>query len=612
MLFRSNGCDSTAILVLTVSTVTPGAPTAVTQTLVSNVCGQRVYRYAVTAVANAVGYAWVLPTSVGGVSGVTVDSGDATRDRVIRLKYVSNAAAISTDSIKVRAWSGCGNSATKGFKLTNAALNVPAVPASITITPLVTNVCGNRTYRYTAPALPAGSATVAPATGWVWSFKGTLGDNATIDSGDVNSQKIVVHYTLNSASAAGDSVKLYYTSLCGNSPSKALKLSNAALNVPLAPTSITITAIAPSVCGAKVYRYAAPNLPLATTTAGAATGWVWSFTGTLGANASIDSGDVNSQKIVVRYTSNAASATGDSVRVLYTSDCGNSANKTAKLTNVVTGVPAAPTGITITPIQTNVCNVRRYRYAAPAVVPAATATLAAPTGWLWSFTGNLGGNAFIDSGDVNSKVITVTYTSNAAAATGDSVKLQYTSSCGNSLPAKAKLSNAALVTPTPATAPTIQTVSDICGDRRYRYRAPALLSATATAPATTGWLWSFTGTLGGNAVIDSGDATSQVIVVRFTVYTGAATGDSVRVAYTSDCGTSANKSTKLSNAAKTCATVNNLPVTKAVTTPAESMSVKVFPNPTTSNFNLQVNTSGKEEVTARVLDMQGKIGRAHV
>jgi hypothetical protein len=36
------------------------------------------------------------------------------------------------------------------------------------------------------------------------------------------------------------------------------------------------------------------------------------------------------------------------------------------------------------------------------------------------------------------------------------------------------------------------------------------------------------------------------------------------------------------------------------------MSVKVFPNPSTSNFNLQVVTAGKEEVTARVLDMQGR------
>ena len=716
------GCDSVATLVLTINTLTPGAPAGITQTLVSNICGQRVYRYTVTtAVANAYGYAWTLPASVGGVSGATVDSGDATSSRTIRVMYASNKAAIIGDSIRVRAWSGCGNSATKGFKLSNAALGVPVAPAtllitavasnvcgakvyryaaptitqllatgtallapvtgyvwsftglganavidsgdvhsqvivvrytslsaaatgdsvrvaysslcgnslnkaakltnvvstaplipgSIAITAITTNVCGNRVYRYAAPNLPAATATAAPATGYVWSFKGALGDNAVIDSGDVNSQKIVMHYTMNSAAGVGDSVKLYYTSSCGNSPVKASKLSNAAITAPIAPTAITITAVTPSVCGAKVYRYAAPaTLPVATATATAATGWLWSFTNTtLGNNAHIDSGDVDSKVIVVSYTSNLAGGVGDSVRLRYTSACGNGANAKAKLTNVATAVPVAPTSLTITAIETNVCGARKYRYAAPSTVPAATATLAAPTGWLWSFTGTLGNNAFIDSGDVNSQVITVTFTSNAGAGTGDSVRVSYTSSCGNSLKKTAKLSNALLAAPIPASI-TMALVSDVCGARVYRYTAPATTSASATAPATTGWLWTLpAGPVGSTGTLDSGNVNSHVIKVRYTSNAVAGAGDTIKVAYTSACGTGANKAAKLSNVAKTgCPIItNNIPVSKApVTTPAESMSVKVFPNPTTSNFNLQVLTAGKEEVTARVLDIQGR------
>ncbi len=716
------GCDSVATLVLTINTLTPGAPAGITQTLVSNICGQRVYRYTVTtAVANAYGYAWTLPASVGGVSGATVDSGDATSSRTIRVMYASNKAAIIGDSIRVRAWSGCGNSATKGFKLSNAALGVPVAPAtllitavasnvcgvkvyryaaptitqllatgtallapvtgyvwsftglganavidsgdvhsqvivvsytslsaaatgdsvrvaysslcgnslnkaakltnvvstaplipgSIAITAITTNVCGNRVYRYAAPNLPAATAKAAPATGYVWSFKGALGDNAVIDSGDVNSQKIVMHYTMNSAAGVGDSVKLYYTSSCGNSPVKASKLSNAAITAPIAPTAITITAVTPSVCGAKVYRYAAPaTLPVATATATAATGWLWSFTNTtLGNNAHIDSGDVDSKVIVVSYTSNLAGGVGDSVRLRYTSACGNGANAKAKLTNVATAVPVAPTSLTITAIETNVCGARKYRYAAPSTVPAATATLAAPTGWLWSFTGTLGNNAFIDSGDVNSQVITVTFTSNAGAGTGDSVRVSYTSSCGNSLKKTAKLSNALLAAPIPASI-TMALVSDVCGARVYRYTAPATTSASATAPATTGWLWTLpAGPVGSTGTLDSGNVNSHVIKVRYTSNAVAGAGDTIKVAYTSACGTGANKAAKLSNVAKTgCPIItNNIPVSKApVTTPAESMSVKVFPNPTTSNFNLQVLTAGKEEVTARVLDIQGR------
>ena len=38
----------------------------------------------------------------------------------------------------------------------------------------------------------------------------------------------------------------------------------------------------------------------------------------------------------------------------------------------------------------------------------------------------------------------------------------------------------------------------------------------------------------------------------------------------------------------------------------KGMSVKVFPNPTTSNFNLQVMTSGVESVKVSILDAQGR------
>lgn len=47
----------------------------------------------------------------------------------------------------------------------------------------------------------------------------------------------------------------------------------------------------------------------------------------------------------------------------------------------------------------------------------------------------------IDSGTVDSRIITITYSSNAAASTGDSIKLQYTSGCGNSAFKAQKLSN---------------------------------------------------------------------------------------------------------------------------------------------------------------------------
>jgi peroxiredoxin family protein len=604
------GCDSVAILNLSVTSIVPTVSPAITQTLVSNLCGARKYRYSAATTANATGYNWILPTSVGGIYGVTLDSGNASSSRVILVTYASNAAALSTDSIKVRAYSGCGFTAYKAAKLSNAALNVPASPSAITITSLISNVCGNRVYRYSVPSLPAGTATIVAATGYVWEFVGSLSEYANIDSGDVNSQKIVVSYTSNTAAATGDSIKFYYTSDCGNSLTKAAKLTNTALKEPAAPTAITITSLQTNVCGARKYRYSAPNLPLASTTAGAATGYVWNFVGTLKQTMTIDSGDLNSQKFTVTFTSNAASAAGDSVRVYYTSDCGNSLRKTAKLSNTALVAPAAATALTITPLQTNVCSARRYRYSAPNL-PTATTTAGAASGYVWDVIGSLSSTMTIDSGNLFGQRFKVTFTSNAGAATSDSVRVLYTSAgCGNSARKAAKLSNTLLSAPAVPASITIATKSDVCNARTYRYTAPTPLPvATTTAGAASGYLWSTpTGTVGSTGTIDSGTVTSRIITVKYTSNAAAGAGDSIRLRYTTaGCGNSAIKAQKLSNLVKTgCVPSIAKNTSRVQATIATSMEVKVYPNPTTSQFNVQVKSSGTEEAVVRVLDVTGR------
>jgi hypothetical protein len=267
-----------------------------------------------------------------------------------------------------------------------------------------------------------------------------LSEFATIDSGDVNSQIIVVSFSSNAAAQIGDSIKLQYSSICGVGNARATRLTNTKLNVPNAP-GITITAIQTNVCGARKYRYSAPNLTAATSTIGAATGYEWSLVGSLSATATIDSGNIYSQKIVVTFTSNAAASTGDSIRLSYTSDCGNSARKASKLTNTLLAAPMAPASITMQ-IKSNECNARTYRYIAPVVLPVATSGVGAASGYLWSTpTGTVGSTGTIDSGDVNSRIITVTYSSNAAAGVGDSIRLRYTSGCGDGKIKAQRLSN---------------------------------------------------------------------------------------------------------------------------------------------------------------------------
>ena len=156
----------------------------------------------------------------------------------------------------------------------------------------------------------------------------------------------------------------------------------------------------------------------------------------------IDSGSVSSQVIRVRYTSNAASAAGDSVRVAYTNACHVGANKSVRLNNLVTAAPR-PASITITAVSPNACGARIYRYAAPALT-VSNSTTASATGYQWSFVGALSLYAVIDSGTVNSRVIRVRFTTNAAAGFTDSIRVRYNSSCGFGANRSARLTNTAL------------------------------------------------------------------------------------------------------------------------------------------------------------------------
>jgi hypothetical protein len=120
--------------------------------------------------------------------------------------------------------------------------------------------------------------------------------------------------------------------------------------------------------------------------------------------------------------------------------------------------------------------------------------------------------------------------------------------------------------------------------------------ATYTATAVTNAV-SYQWTIPAGAVIDSG-SNGLKIKVRFIT---AGPSDSIFVQAVASTGCAgAKKVLKLVTTG--CAT----PIAKTATTTVESMNVNVFPNPTTSNFNVQVITAGKESITARILDIQGR------
>jgi hypothetical protein len=106
------------------------------------------------------------------------------------------------------------------------------------------------------------------------------------------------------------------------------------------------------------------------------------------------------------------------------------------------------------------------------------------------------------------------------------------------------------------------------------------------------------------ATIDSG-ISSNVVKVRFTSSAASNSLDSIRVKAVAGCIRSTSFS-KLKLVRSSCSLP--IPVAKVETSVAssESMSIKLFPNPSNGTFNLQVKgVSNNDQIHVRVLGMEG-------
>ena len=385
--------------------------------------------------------------SVNNVAGLTyVWSSTGINNFIISGQGTNSISVGVTGSgtLKVVAYDNCNITDTVRLNLYKTALANPTVAP--VITPLVTNVCGGKKYLYTAPVLPAG------ATGYSWTRTGLALTGATIDSGSATSKFIVLKFSSDVAAAAGDSVKYAFTSDCGLATgTKAVKLNNTALAGP-AQSTVTGVQTLKNVCSNRRFQFTAGALAAATSTAVAGTGYEWNFTGTKAlASYVIDSfktstgswtattgttvADIPSDAryIVAHFTDNSAFATTDSVRVRITSNC--AANKWKGLKIALSTALTNPTPATLVKSTvSDVCGNRVFRYTAPASFPAATATVPAPTGYLWELPAF--GSPALNTDtvcDLTSRIIRVKYNSNSASATTDLIKLYYTSACVQSV-----------------------------------------------------------------------------------------------------------------------------------------------------------------------------------
>jgi hypothetical protein len=260
----------------------------------------------------------------------------------------------------------------------------------------------------------------------------------------------------------------------------------------------------------------------------------------------------------------------------------------------------------------NNCGEKIYRYTAPALVAPATA-------YAWTIAVVSNATATIDSGSINGQVLIVRYRNASSSFIGDSIKVAYISGCGIGAIRSMIFPNPTVFLPFAPASITAEMVTDVCGARLYRYKAPILpgvSNLSFTVP--TGYAWTMPiGSVGSTGVLDSGTLGSQVIRIMYSSNAAAASsGDSIKMAFTSTCGNSVNKAIRLTNFAKTgCLIVRNANLinqrsTETISPKATEMMVYVYPNPTTSQFNVQMKSSSTEAAVVRVLDITGRFIKA--
>lgn len=578
-----------AIAVINTPPINPGTITTITGTRNINQC-DTLQNYSVQNISG-LAYTW----SVTG-TGNRIVNGQGTNAIAVVMKAAGTISIATSGS--------CGANPTVSLAVTKA---VPSTPSILTFTS--TNVCMYTQSSFTSSGLRDTYRTnqIANATGYLWevpagSITQRLNDTTIT---------IVFPDTISLSTSDPRTVKVYSLSACDTSLAKSITLTRVSAASPgtiynsftagATTGPAAVTAVCPIVGGAgttyKIRKVATAN--------------AYAWTVKTGSNMIIThentAGSINDTAITVQYLNGFVT---DSIFVRSINGCGMSAARAIKVTATP---PAAPATITVTSLGTSTCGRPRYRYTAPAVLPVATATAGAASGYQWSFFGTLGALFVVDSGSLSTSVVTGYFTSTAARAVGDSVKVRYSSTCGFGAFRVAALTNVASSSAAPAAPSTLTAtlVSDVCGARVYRYTAPALPAGSATAAAASGYTWSLpTGSaVALSATLDSGvlsGASARFIRLKYANNGAASTGDSLRVRYTSACGVGNNKSLRLTNLAKVC--LLGAPVYAKDANSVELTNTEIYPNPNNGSFKIhfELEDLGHKNVIIDIIDILGK------
>ncbi|MEI2748132.1 MAG: T9SS type A sorting domain-containing protein [Ferruginibacter sp.] len=262
-------------------------------------------------------------------------------------------------------------------------------------------------------------------------------------------------------------------------------------------------------------------------------------------------------------------ATG-AITVTCLNECGSSAARSLTVTRNNPSMPGLISG------PTNAC-----QFITPAG-PANYSVVAMPGVSAYNWTVPAGATGF--SGQL-SNMVSFSY---PAGFTSGSISVTATNGCGTSMP---RVLNIGTLQPaTPGVIDVIQLQS--CPNRIYSYTIASLPSNAQSVQ------WQ----IPPGAVILSGQGTTSINVS----YPATVVNGSIAVRSVNNCGMSVARFTnvKLQACPLPERPIDNF--SKNVIGLNESMDVKIFPNPSYTDFTLQVITASKEKIIVRILDLQGR------
>jgi hypothetical protein len=416
-------------------------------------------------------------------------------------------------------------------------------------------------------------ASVANATSYEWTAP--AGVNIV---GGQGTTSVTVNFA-NVTAGAGTIGNLSVKSINANgclSLAKTLALTKA---LPIAPASIKMydtSSATPTTAVTKFSKYMGTSKVLTLTAAVsvAATSYAWE----LPAGVNKLSGG-NTNQITVNFLNVANGTTSLSIGVRAVNGTGPSTLlRSLALTATLPGTPGVVSGQI-----TGVCGGNTYSYSmATAAVEASSYVITAPTGSVVKSASNTSNTSnVLTTADL---AFTVQYPSNFASLTTKTVTVFANNGIGQSLAGK---------TLTVATA--LSAVKTVVGTATTFQRCVAQTFTVDAVPGATSYTW----TAANGALIASGQGTASVSV-NFSAVLSTLASTKLTVIATNSCGvTSAVKSITLTSAA--CV------AKMAEDTLVATNNISIYPNPASSDFNVDLTMVKGGVVTMSIVSINGSV-----